>query len=60
MTFLLLQAEEKRISKVLLEVRPSNQAAVALYRSLGFKILYQRPGYYEPDGEDALVMEWSG
>jgi [ribosomal protein S18]-alanine N-acetyltransferase len=59
MTFLFLRAEEKGISKVLLEVRPSNLAAMALYRSLGFKILYQRPGYYEPDGEDALVMEWS-
>jgi [ribosomal protein S18]-alanine N-acetyltransferase len=59
MTFLFLRAEEKGISKVLLEVRPSNQAAITLYRSLGFKILYRRPGYYEPDGEDALVMEWS-
>ncbi len=60
MTFLLAQAEEKRVSKVLLEVRPSNQIAIALYHSLGFKILYRRPGYYEPEGEDALVMEWSG
>ena len=60
MTFLFLRAEEKGISKVLLEVRPSNRPAIALYRSLGFKILYRRPGYYEPDREDALVMEWTG
>ena len=60
MTFLLFQAKEKGISKVLLEVRPSNQAAIALYHSLGFKILYRRPGYYEMEGEDALVMEWAG
>jgi ribosomal-protein-alanine N-acetyltransferase len=60
LTFLLILAEEKRISTVLLEVRPSNQAALALYQSLGFKVLYRRPGYYEPEGEDALVMEWSG
>jgi ribosomal-protein-alanine N-acetyltransferase len=59
MTFLLLRAEEKGISKVFLEVRPSNQVAIALYRSLGFKNLYRRPGYYETDGEDALVMGWS-
>lgn len=59
MSFLLTQAKEKNVSKVLLEVRPSNQVAIALYRSLGFKILYRRPGYYEPEGEDALVMEWS-
>jgi [ribosomal protein S18]-alanine N-acetyltransferase len=60
MTLLFAQAEEKKVSKVLLEVRPSNQVAIALYHSLGFKILYRRPGYYEPGGEDALVMEWSG
>ena len=60
MTFLFTVAEEKSVSKVLLEVRPSNQIAMALYHSLGFRILYRRPGYYEPEGEDALVMEWSG
>jgi [ribosomal protein S18]-alanine N-acetyltransferase len=60
MIFLLLQAKEKGILKVLLDVRATNQAAIALYRLLGFNILYRRPGYYEPDGEDALVMEWTG
>ena len=60
LTFLLTQAQEKRTPKVFLEVRPSNQIAITLYRSLGFKILYRRPGYYAPSGEDALVMEWSG
>ncbi len=60
MTFLFLQAEEKKISKVFLEVRSSNQAAIALYRSFRFNVIYRRPGYYEPEGEDALVMEWSG
>ena len=60
LTFLLTQAQEKRTPKVFLEVRPSNLAAMALYCALGFKILYRRPGYYAPSGEDALVMEWSG
>lgn len=60
MTLLFAQAQQKSLSKVVLEVRPSNQIAIALYHSLGFRILYRRPGYYEPEGEDALVMEWSG
>ncbi len=38
-----------------LEVRKSNEAAVQLYRSLGFKVLNIRKGYYQ-DGEDAFVM----
>ena len=58
--FLLDQAREKGISKVLLEVRASNQTAIALYRSFNFEVLYTRPGYYEPDGEDAMIMEWTG
>ena len=59
LTFLLKQAEDKKATKVFLEVRPSNQAALALYRSQGFKVLYRRPNYYPPEGEEALVMEWS-
>lgn len=44
--------------RLLLEVRRSNQAAISLYRSLGFDTLGQRRGYYvSPEGvEDALVM----
>jgi ribosomal-protein-alanine N-acetyltransferase len=40
-----------------LEVRRGNQAALALYRSLGFRESGLRRGYYEPDGEDAVLME---
>jgi [ribosomal protein S18]-alanine N-acetyltransferase len=42
--------------RMTLEVRPSNDAAQALYRSFGFDIAGRRPGYYTDDGEDALVM----
>lgn len=44
--------------QLLLEVRPSNQAAIALYRSEGFVEIGRRRGYYPAgDGrEDALVM----
>jgi [ribosomal protein S18]-alanine N-acetyltransferase len=43
-----------------LEVKSSNQAAIALYQKLGFTIAGQRPRYYEDTGEDALIMWRSG
>ena len=42
---------------VLLEVRPSNTEAIALYDSFGFHVVGRRRGYYYDTGEDALVME---
>ncbi len=39
-----------------LEVRRSNQAAIALYNSLGFKPVGMRPAYYSDDREDAVLM----
>jgi [ribosomal protein S18]-alanine N-acetyltransferase len=43
---------------MLLEVRPSNEQALALYRHFGFKQIGVRRGYYPADGgrEDALVL----
>ena len=41
--------------RMLLEVSPHNDPAVALYRSLGFKPVSARRDYYGP-GRDALVM----
>ena len=41
---------------VSLEVRPSNEAALALYRTLGFRETGRRKKYYE-NGEDAILME---
>jgi len=43
---------------VYLEVRPSNHAAISLYRQLGFVETGIRRNYYE-NGEDALLMEYS-
>jgi [ribosomal protein S18]-alanine N-acetyltransferase len=40
-----------------LEVRASNHAAHALYRSLGFRDVTTRPTYYTNPIEDALLME---
>jgi ribosomal-protein-alanine N-acetyltransferase len=42
-------------ARVLLEVRPSNAAALSFYRALGFAAVGLRRGYY-PDGEDALLL----
>ncbi len=41
-----------------LEVRSSNQPAIALYESFGFKAIGRRRGYYTDNGEDAIIM-WS-
>ena len=45
------------VTLALLEVRPSNTRALALYESLGFQVIGRRNGYYFDTGEDALVME---
>ena len=49
--------KEKGVSSLFLEVRESNQPAIALYDSLEFNEIGRRPGYYpHPDGrEDALI-----
>lgn len=39
-----------------LEVRSSNEPAKALYRKFGFKEAGLRKGYYEDNGEDAVIM----
>jgi ribosomal-protein-alanine N-acetyltransferase len=39
-----------------LEVRVSNQGAIRLYESLGFKARGIRRGYYTDNREDALIM----
>jgi ribosomal-protein-alanine N-acetyltransferase len=41
---------------ITLEVRPSNTAALNLYRKLGFKMLGARKGYYTNPPEDAFVL----
>ncbi len=43
-----------------LEVRASNQGAIALYQSLGFVQIGRRPNYYRNPREDGLILrkEW--
>ncbi|NJM74850.1 MAG: ribosomal protein S18-alanine N-acetyltransferase [Acaryochloridaceae cyanobacterium RU_4_10] len=57
---LLEQAVGRGANYATLEVKASNQAAIALYEKLGFTIAGRRPHYYEDTGEDALVMWRSG
>jgi len=58
---LVLQALEAGLTRAamcaVLEVRVSNHAAHALYRSLGFRDVTTRPMYYSNPIEDALLME---
>ena len=51
-------ARAKNMRRVLLEVRPSNPAAIALYKSAGFSEIGVRRAYYQNTNgsEDALVM----
>lgn len=46
------------VARCLLEVRVGNEAAIALYRCLGFTVDGRRPNYYPAVGgrEDALLM----
>jgi ribosomal-protein-alanine N-acetyltransferase len=51
-----------RIHTMLLEVRPSNTGAIALYQAAGFAEVGRRKGYYPAHGgkrEDALVLRRS-
>ncbi|MBR6693265.1 MAG: ribosomal protein S18-alanine N-acetyltransferase [Clostridia bacterium] len=52
---LLSQAIMLGNSEFTLEVRPSNEKAIALYKKYGFKVEGRRRNYYG-DGEDALIM----
>ena len=56
MTAALGYAREKNLKAVFLEVRMSNDAAVALYKKHGFKSVRFRKDYYSNPLEDALVM----
>ena len=54
--FMLEYSEKNGISSHTLEVRVSNEGAIGLYRKFGFKEAGVRKGYYEDNGEDALIM----
>jgi ribosomal-protein-alanine N-acetyltransferase len=53
------RAKEQRASRLDLEVRASNAAAVGLYRRAGFRETGIRRGYYRDPEEDAVLMSVS-
>ena len=55
---ILNRAKALLVKQVFLEVRPSNEHAMSLYRKKGFRQIAERPAYYQAhDGrEDAAVL----
>ncbi len=49
-------ARDRGVQELFLEVREDNAPARALYRSEGFEEIGVRPGYYQPEGVDAISM----
>jgi ribosomal-protein-alanine N-acetyltransferase len=54
--FVLGRGARDGAQRAILEVRRSNQAARALYESVGFHVLSVRPAYYAEPQEDGLVL----
>jgi ribosomal-protein-alanine N-acetyltransferase len=57
LSYILRFAQENNLRKILLEVRPSNTAAVTLYESYGFENLAIQRSYYKNPSEDCLMMK---
>lgn len=57
---LLAQAVSQKLERATLEVKTSNQIALALYQKFGFKIAGIRKGYYQKTQEDGYILWKSG
>ena len=55
---MLFRARSASVREIFLEVRPSNTTALALYRKKGFRLVANRPAYYQANAgrEDAAVL----
>jgi ribosomal-protein-alanine N-acetyltransferase len=55
---LLYRARSASVRDIFLEVRPSNETALSLYKKKGFHQIAARPAYYQASGgrEDAAVL----
>ncbi len=56
LSFILRIALADGLAQIILEVRPSNTAAIALYHKFGFENLALRKNYYTSPREDCLMM----
>lgn len=54
---LIAACEQLSLVSLTLEVRPSNTAAILLYKKLGFEDIGIRPNFYSFPREDALMMQ---
>ena len=50
------EARVRHLERILLEVRPSNPGARALYERFGFRVEGNRKNYYSQPPEDAIVL----
>ena len=56
MNHVFTRGEEAGCRRIVLEVRPSNTAALEFYRRFGFTQVGRRPRYYSSNQEDALLL----
>ena len=50
------EARARGAQRIMLEVRPSNQAALSLYYGRGYMEISRRSAYYPDNQEDALIL----
>lgn len=56
LTELIDYSKERKVSFINLEVRLSNEKAISLYKSFGFKTVGIRKNFYEKPTEDAYIL----
>ncbi len=56
MADLIAEAGRRGANRLFLEVRADNPVAIGLYRTLDFREIGMREGYYQPDNVDAVLM----
>ena len=56
LTLVFDECKKRKITSISLEVRESNEGAIALYTSLGFTVAGVRKSFYSNPRENALVM----
>lgn len=52
------EARQRAVTRIVLEVRCSNEPAIQLYEKYGFLKVGVRKGFYEAPREDANIMVW--
>lgn len=53
------EARRRGVDRLYLQVRESNDSALALYEGAGFRQVGRRQRYYRSPREDALILAWA-